>query len=235
MSRIISGKMRLDIQPVQPVAFVEAAIETVQPSAEAKGIRLTKRLDPAAGPITGDPEPPAAGGLEPALERHQVHRERRTGRGRARARELPDRDHRGRHGHRHQARVPAARVRALPAGRRLGRLAPPRGSGWGCRSCGTSSSCTAARCRPRVRGKGAGRLSLIHLPLTAVRRGAGPGDRRHPKGPRSAAPEFKRLDLSGITVLVVDDQEDARDLDQARARGLRRARGDGGRGQRGAR
>ena len=55
MSRIPSGKMRLDIQPVQPITFIEAAIETVRPSAEAKGIRLTQLLDPAAGPITGDP------------------------------------------------------------------------------------------------------------------------------------------------------------------------------------
>jgi signal transduction histidine kinase len=55
MSRIASGKVRLDIQPVDPVSFVEAAIETVGPAADAKGIRLEKLLDPAAGPISGDP------------------------------------------------------------------------------------------------------------------------------------------------------------------------------------
>ena len=120
MSRIISGKMRLDIQPVQPVSFVEAAIETVQPSAEAKGISLTKRLDPDAGPVNGDPGPPAAGGVEPPLERHQVYRQRWTGRGRARARELPDRDRRDGLGYRHQARVSAARVRTIPSRRRFG-------------------------------------------------------------------------------------------------------------------
>ena len=58
-----------------PVAFIEAAIETVRPAAEAKGIRLNKLLDPAAGPISGDPEPAPAGRLESALQRHQVHGE----------------------------------------------------------------------------------------------------------------------------------------------------------------
>ena len=68
------------------------------------------------------------------------------------------------------------------------------------------------------RATGAGRPSLIHLPLTAVHRGAGPSDRRHPKGPRSVAAEFKRLDLSGIKVLVVDDQDGRARPDRARAR-----------------
>ena len=55
MSRITSGKLRLDMQPIQPVSFIEAALETVKPAADAKGIRLETFLDPAAGPISGDP------------------------------------------------------------------------------------------------------------------------------------------------------------------------------------
>jgi PAS domain S-box-containing protein len=55
MSRIMSGKMRLDVELVLPIACVEAAIETVRPSADAKGIWLHARLDPAAGPVSGDP------------------------------------------------------------------------------------------------------------------------------------------------------------------------------------
>lgn len=51
MSRIAAGKVRLDIQPIQPVSFVEAAIETVRPAAEAKGIRIEKIFDPLAGPV----------------------------------------------------------------------------------------------------------------------------------------------------------------------------------------
>ena len=55
MSRIISGKLRLDVQRVLPVTVVEAAIESVRPAAEAKGVRLEKVLDPLAGPVAGDP------------------------------------------------------------------------------------------------------------------------------------------------------------------------------------
>ncbi|HYH42807.1 MAG TPA: ATP-binding protein, partial [Burkholderiales bacterium] len=54
MSRITSGKVRLDIQALEPILFVEAAIETVRPAAEARGIRLEKILDSSAGPISGD-------------------------------------------------------------------------------------------------------------------------------------------------------------------------------------
>ena len=55
MSRIVSGKVRLDVRPVDPQAVVEAALETVRPAAEAKDIRLHKVLDPEAGTVSGDP------------------------------------------------------------------------------------------------------------------------------------------------------------------------------------
>lgn len=55
MSRIINGKLRLDVQPVDLQAVVSESIESVRPAADAKGIRLTKVLDPRGGPITGDP------------------------------------------------------------------------------------------------------------------------------------------------------------------------------------
>jgi PAS domain S-box-containing protein len=56
ISRISSGKLRLDIRRVEPVSFVDAALETVRPAADAKGIAIEKQLDPAAGPIFGDPD-----------------------------------------------------------------------------------------------------------------------------------------------------------------------------------
>jgi signal transduction histidine kinase/ActR/RegA family two-component response regulator len=55
MSRIVSGKIRLDIQPMDPRTFIEAALETVSPAAEAKGIRIEKVLDPARGMLSADP------------------------------------------------------------------------------------------------------------------------------------------------------------------------------------
>ena len=55
MSRIISGKMRLDVQRVDLPAVIDAAIESVAPAAEAKGMKLQKVIDPLAGPVAGDP------------------------------------------------------------------------------------------------------------------------------------------------------------------------------------
>jgi len=55
VSRVITGKMRLDVQSVDLDAVIEAALDAVRPAAEAKGIRLQKLLDPRAGPATGDP------------------------------------------------------------------------------------------------------------------------------------------------------------------------------------
>ena len=54
MSSIISGKLRLDMQRLAPVSFVEPAIETIQPAADAKEIELVKKLDPNAGLLRGD-------------------------------------------------------------------------------------------------------------------------------------------------------------------------------------
>jgi PAS domain S-box-containing protein len=55
-SRIISGKIRLDVGRIEPNALVEAAINVVRPAADARGIRLQSILDPRAGPVSGDPE-----------------------------------------------------------------------------------------------------------------------------------------------------------------------------------
>ena len=55
MSRIISGKVRLDVQRVDLLSVINSAIESVKPTAGAKQIRLTSVLDPLAGPVSGDP------------------------------------------------------------------------------------------------------------------------------------------------------------------------------------
>src|SRR4029077_7675782 len=55
VSRVITGKMRLDVRPLDLEAVVDAALDAVRPAAEAKGLRLRKLLDPRAGPTTGDP------------------------------------------------------------------------------------------------------------------------------------------------------------------------------------
>ncbi len=55
MSRIINGKLRLDVRAVDLQVVISEAIESVRPAAEGKGIRLAKVLDPKGGWITGDP------------------------------------------------------------------------------------------------------------------------------------------------------------------------------------
>jgi PAS domain S-box-containing protein len=55
VSRIITGRLRLELQPVHLSESVEAALDSIRPAAEAKGVRLECRLDPEAGLILGDP------------------------------------------------------------------------------------------------------------------------------------------------------------------------------------
>jgi PAS domain S-box-containing protein len=55
VSRITSGKLRLETQSLDPCAMVEGALEGILPAAVAKGIQVTRALDPGAGPILGDP------------------------------------------------------------------------------------------------------------------------------------------------------------------------------------
>jgi PAS domain S-box-containing protein len=54
-SRITSGKVRLDVQPMDPAVFVLAAVETVRPAADAKGIRIEHAFEVPAATVAGDP------------------------------------------------------------------------------------------------------------------------------------------------------------------------------------
>ena len=54
VSRIISGKLRLDVRTVNLLSIINAAIDSIRPSVDAKNIRLQAVLDPAAGQISGD-------------------------------------------------------------------------------------------------------------------------------------------------------------------------------------
>jgi PAS domain S-box-containing protein len=55
-ARIISGKLELEVQPVDLIAVITAALDVVRPSAQAKGINVISKLDSLAGQITGDPD-----------------------------------------------------------------------------------------------------------------------------------------------------------------------------------
>lgn len=54
VSRIITGKLSLDIRPVELKQIVETAVDSVRLAADAKGISVQSLLDPRTGPVTGD-------------------------------------------------------------------------------------------------------------------------------------------------------------------------------------
>ena len=54
VSRIVTGKVALEILPVNPQRVVEAALETMQPAAQAKGVTVVPLLDTGAATVRGD-------------------------------------------------------------------------------------------------------------------------------------------------------------------------------------
>jgi signal transduction histidine kinase/CheY-like chemotaxis protein len=56
VSRIIAGKMALNLRAVDLTTVIHAALDTVQPAAAAKGINVVPILDVSAGPVSGDPD-----------------------------------------------------------------------------------------------------------------------------------------------------------------------------------
>jgi signal transduction histidine kinase len=56
ISRITSGTLHLDLQPIELAPIVEKAVEAIHPAADAKAVRLTAHLAEAPVPVSGDPE-----------------------------------------------------------------------------------------------------------------------------------------------------------------------------------
>jgi HAMP domain-containing protein len=126
ISRIVTGKLRLAVQDSRS----RHARRTRRGGGPPGGGGQTPAALPphrlAAGAHDGRSRSAAADLLEPALERGEVHpgRGRRGRRARHRARRLHAA--RARHGPGHRSEVPAVRLRALPAGRRLAQPATRR-------------------------------------------------------------------------------------------------------------
>jgi signal transduction histidine kinase/ActR/RegA family two-component response regulator len=211
MSRITSGKVRLDVQPLEPVSFIEAALETVKPAADAKGIRIEKILDPAAGPISGDPGrlqqviwnllsnaikfTPKDGKVQVLLERVNSHIEitvADTGMG-----IKPE----------FIAHV-FERFKQADAStaRRYG------GLGLGLAIVKHLVELHGGTVQAASEGEGRGATFTVHLPVTLVQRRPYAEDRIHSNAPNAVSVQFKPMDLSGLKILVVDDEGDAREL-----------------------
>lgn len=56
ISRIITGKLRLDVSSVEMDRLIETVIEGVRPAADARSIHLRTVIDPQIDPLSGDPD-----------------------------------------------------------------------------------------------------------------------------------------------------------------------------------
>lgn len=56
VTRIVSGKLRLNVKPVELASVVETAIDTVRPAAEARNVEIEKHFDEHPALVSGDAE-----------------------------------------------------------------------------------------------------------------------------------------------------------------------------------
>src|SRR5207247_3366350 len=56
MSRIVGGKLQIEMRPTRLQPLVEAAVHSLQRAADARQITIDTDLDPHVGPILGDPD-----------------------------------------------------------------------------------------------------------------------------------------------------------------------------------
>src|SRR5439155_745489 len=63
VSRIIAGKMRIEVSPVHLARVIEAAVEVVRPAAEAKAIQLQAVLDTEGGTVHAESPGPGHGAV----------------------------------------------------------------------------------------------------------------------------------------------------------------------------
>jgi PAS domain S-box-containing protein len=56
ISRIITGKLRLDVRPVELAPIIKTVVDGMRPAADARSIHLQTALDSRTSPINGDPD-----------------------------------------------------------------------------------------------------------------------------------------------------------------------------------
>ena len=207
VSRIISGKIRLDVRAVDLPGIVDNAMATAQPAADAKGVRLETVIDPGVEPVAGDADrlqqvvwnlvtnavkfTPKDGRVQVRLTRVNSYLDivvTDTGLG-IRSDFLP---------------FVFERFRQAESGptRKTG------GLGLGLAIVRHIVEMHGGTVHASSEGEGRGSVFSVRLPLMAGRP-EGPDPRReHPRAARLDA--LKRLgDLRGIRVVAIDDEDDA--------------------------
>jgi PAS domain S-box-containing protein len=211
VSRIITGKLRIDVRQVDPNSFVEAAIEAVRPAAEAKGVRMQKIMDTGVISVSADPVrlqqviwnllsnalkfTPRGGRVQVRLERVNSHIEiavSDTGAG-----IVPE-------------FLPHVFDRFRQADQRTTRQ--HGGMGLGLAIVRHLVEIHGGTVRAESAGEGQGSTFTVLLPVAPVYQASVEGERVHPAA-RDTLPSFDCIDrLDGLRVLVVDDEPDTREL-----------------------
>lgn len=214
VSRIVSGQLRLNIRPFELVSVIKAAIEVIRPSAEAKSIRIQTQLDPAAGPVTADPDrlqqifwnllsnavkfTRVGGRIQVRLQRVDSHVEftvSDTGRGIG-PRLLPHIFERFRQGDSSTTREYGGLGLGLAIVRHLVEL-----------HGGVVHAHSA--------GEGEGAEFVVELPVSVTSRRAASTDRSAAKPRAGEGLHGKMPALDGLRILFVDDERDAREVVRA--------------------
>jgi PAS domain S-box-containing protein len=212
LSRVMSGRIRLDVQQIEIIDVVRGAVESAEPTAQAKGVRLESILDPGGGMVSGDPArlqqilwnllsnaikfTPKGGKVQILLQRINSHLEvsvSDTGIG-----------------------IPAS---FLPyvfdrfAQKDSSTTRSYGGLGLGLAIAKQLTDLHGGSLHARSSGEGQGATFILKLPLTILETKTAPAQRVHPT--HAVAEEQTVLpNLTGVHVLVVDDEADARDLVQ---------------------
>jgi PAS domain S-box-containing protein len=207
VSRIVAGKIRLDVQSVELPLIVDNAVATIQPAADAKGVRMQTMIDPSVGPVSGDPDrlqqviwnlvsnavkfTPRGGRVQVRLERVNSHIEisvSDTGAG-IRPDFLP---------------YVFDRFRQADPGttRKTG------GLGLGLAIVRHIVEMHGGSVHAASAGEGQGATFRVRLPVMIVHPEAREARREHPRTERST-PLTTLGDLHGVRVFAVDDEEDA--------------------------
>jgi signal transduction histidine kinase/ActR/RegA family two-component response regulator len=213
VSRVLAGKMRLEVQSVDLKTVIDAALDAVRPAAAAKGVRLQSVLDAGVIPMMGDPARLQqvvwnllmnAVKFTPKGEHVQVHLLRvnsqveivvsDTGQGIA-PEVLPFIFDRFRQGDSSSTRAHTGLGLGLALVRHLVEL-----------HGGTVVAHSA--------GEGKGATFIVKLPLSIAQMPAESEPRVHPTA-AALPPPANAARLDGVSVLVVDDDQDALDLASA--------------------
>jgi PAS domain S-box-containing protein len=212
ISRIANGKLRLNVQLFTPAAAIEAAVDAIRPAALARDIRLQLLIDPKAGPISGDPErlqqivwnlvanavkfTPKGGRVQVTVERVNSHVEisvRDTGAGIE-----PD-------------FLPRIFDRFTQADSSTTRL--HGGLGLGLAIVRQLVEMHGGSVAAESEGLGKGATFRICLPLAPLQPIVRSEPRVHPAASASLpATELERYGLTGCSILLVEDDDDARHL-----------------------